>query len=69
MIILMTIVVDRWESSHCELAGWGMQEYNNTESYPDSVRAARIRVSKGPNKTCIQKVSHDVSVNMYRDQF
>ena len=27
--------------SHCEIAGWGMTEYNNTSSYPDSVRAAR----------------------------
>ena len=26
---------------HCEIAGWGMTEYNNTSSYPDSVRAAR----------------------------
>jgi hypothetical protein len=38
------IFVFRWERSHCEIAGWGMQEYNNTASYPDSVRAARIKV-------------------------
>ncbi|QQP42396.1 Uncharacterized protein FKW44_017044, partial [Caligus rogercresseyi] len=29
-------------SQHCEIHGWGMTEYNNTESYPDSIRAARI---------------------------
>ena len=29
---------------HCEIGGWGMQEYNNTASYPDSARAARIQV-------------------------
>ena len=34
----------RWSTSHCEISGWGMQEYNNTASYPDSVRAARIEV-------------------------
>ena len=38
------IFISRWERSHCEIAGWGMQEYNNTASYPDSVRAARIKV-------------------------
>ena len=35
----------RWSTSHCEISGWGMQEYNNTASYPDSVRAARIEVA------------------------
>ena len=34
----------RWEGSHCEIGGWGMQEYNNTDSYPDSARAATIKV-------------------------
>ena len=34
----------RWSTQHCEIAGWGMQEYNNTNSYPDSVRAAKITV-------------------------
>ena len=32
--------------NHCEIAGWGMTEYNNTSSYPDSVRAAREVVDK-----------------------
>ena len=32
--------------AHCEIAGWGMQEYNNSDSYPDSIRAARIRVGE-----------------------
>ena len=33
----------RWLYSDCEIVGWGMQEYNNTDSYPDSVRAASIQ--------------------------
>ena len=37
-------LVCRWSTSHCEISGWGMQEYNNTASYPDSVRAARIEL-------------------------
>jgi len=36
--------ISRWRGTHCEIAGWGMQEYNNTASYPDSVRAAKIKV-------------------------
>jgi len=35
----------RWSGEHCEISGWGMQEYNNTNSYPDSVRAAKIAVN------------------------
>ena len=38
------VILFRWSGSHCEIAGWGMQEYNNTNSYPDSVRAAVITV-------------------------
>lgn len=38
--------------NHCEIAGWGMTEYNNTSSYPDSVRGARIQVGDVPNSYC-----------------
>lgn len=37
---------------HCEIAGWGMTEYNNTGSYPDSIRAARISVGDVPEYYC-----------------
>ena len=37
---------------HCEIAGWGMTEYNNSASYPDSVRAARISVGNIPKRYC-----------------
>jgi len=37
---------------HCEIAGWGMTEYNNTNSYPDSVRAARITVGDVSDTFC-----------------
>ena len=43
---LPPIYLFRWGTSHCEISGWGMQEYNNTASYPDSIRAARIKVRK-----------------------
>jgi len=42
----------RWVSDHCEIAGWGMQEYNNTASYPDSIRAARIKVGGVSFSSC-----------------
>eukprot|EP00094_Tigriopus_californicus_P008547 TCALIF_08238-PA protein Name:"Similar to PRSS12 Neurotrypsin (Pan troglodytes)" AED:0.04 eAED:0.04 QI:81/0/0.33/0.66/0/0/3/0/330 len=38
--------------NHCEIAGWGMTEYNNTSSYPDSVRGARIQVGDVPKSYC-----------------
>ena len=41
---LILTILFRWEGSHCEIGGWGMQEYNNTDSYPDSARAATIKV-------------------------
>ena len=44
-LCLCHIPVVRWSTAHCEISGWGMQEYNNTASYPDSVRAARIEVT------------------------
>ena len=44
-LCLCDIPVGRWSTAHCEISGWGMQEYNNTASYPDSVRAARIEVT------------------------
>jgi tryptase gamma 1 len=37
---------------HCEIAGWGMTEYNNSASYPDSIRAARITVGNIPDRYC-----------------
>lgn len=37
---------------HCEIAGWGMTEYNNSNSYPDSVRAARITVGDVSDTFC-----------------
>ena len=36
----------------CEIAGWGMTEYNNSNSYPDSVRAARITVGDVSDTFC-----------------
>jgi V8-like Glu-specific endopeptidase len=36
--------LDKVRHNHCEIAGWGRQEYNNKNSYPDSIRAARITV-------------------------
>ena len=37
---------------HCEIAGWGMTEYNNSNSYPDSVRAAPITVGDVSDSFC-----------------
>lgn len=37
---------------HCEISGWGMTEYNNSNSYPDSVRAARITVGDVSDTFC-----------------
>jgi len=37
---------------HCEISGWGMTEYNNSNSYPDSVRAARITVGDVSETFC-----------------
>lgn len=42
----------RWSAQHCEISGWGMQEYNNTNSYPDSVRAAKITVKHSLTNLC-----------------
>ena len=39
----MNFLLFSWLYSDCEIVGWGMQEYNNTDSYPDSVRAASIQ--------------------------
>ena len=39
---------NRWRGAHCEISGWGMQEYNNTASYPDSTRAVKIKVRGEP---------------------
>ena len=43
--MILTDTDHRWSGEHCEISGWGMQEYNNTNSYPDSVRAAKIAVN------------------------
>ena len=45
---------------HCEIAGWGMTEYNNTGSYPDSIRAARISVGDVPDYYCNYLYRRDV---------
>jgi len=52
--------IKRWAGEHCEIAGWGMQEYNNTNSYPDSARAAKIKVSTVPVSVCNYLYSRDV---------
>ncbi|XP_023345706.1 tryptase gamma [Eurytemora carolleeae] len=52
--------IDRWANSHCEIVGWGMQEYNNTDSYPDSVRAAQITVGKVDGSDCNYLYGRDV---------
>ena len=49
-------------AQHCEIAGWGMTEYNNTGSYPDSIRAARITVGDVPAAYCDYLYQRDVSV-------
>jgi len=53
--------LSKWRNRHCEIAGWGMMEYNNTRSYPDSVRAARIRVNKVSHRKCDSLYGRDVS--------
>ena len=40
------------KSHHCEIAGWGRQEYNNSATYPDSIRAARIHVGNVSQPFC-----------------
>jgi len=52
--------LSRWSTSHCEISGWGMQEYNNTASYPDSIRAARIQVGEVKSATCNYLYGRDV---------
>lgn len=44
--------LSQWKYGHCEIAGWGMQEYNNTSSYPSSIRAARIKVGSVSGGKC-----------------
>jgi len=53
--------LNRWRYSHCEIVGWGMQEYNNTESYPDSVRAATIKVGNVASSNCDYLYGRDVA--------
>ena len=43
--------------NHCEIAGWGMTEYNNTSSYPDSVRAAREVTIKRERKRILAVIN------------
>lgn len=52
--------IDSWTFDHCEIAGWGMQEYNNSDSYPDSVRAARIKVGTVDESDCDYLYGRDV---------
>jgi len=52
--------IKRWEDMHCEIGGWGMQEYNNTASYPDSARAARIQVNSVSGVVCDYLYGRDV---------
>ena len=42
----------RWYGEYCEIAGWGMQAYNNTDSYPDSIRAAQIKLGLVESTYC-----------------
>ena len=44
--------INKLKTQHCEIAGWGMTEYNNSASYPDSIRAAKITVGNIPNRYC-----------------
>jgi len=44
--------LNKFTGLHCEIAGWGMTEYNNSNSYPDSVRAARITVGDVSDSFC-----------------
>jgi len=52
--------LSRWRGGHCEIAGWGMQEYNNTASYPDSIRAAKIKVGNVNSGVCNYLYGRDV---------
>jgi len=49
-----------FRGSHCEIAGWGMQEYNNTSSYPTSIRAAKIKVGTVRTNKCNSLYGRDV---------
>ena len=44
--------INKLKTRHCEIAGWGMTEYNNSASYPDSIRAAQITVGNIPSRYC-----------------
>jgi len=57
---LPNLKIKRWSAEHCEIAGWGMQEYNNTNSYPDSVRAAKIAVNTVAGNVCDYLYGRDV---------
>jgi len=49
-----------YRRGHCEISGWGMMEYNNTASYPDSVRAAAIQVGAVTASRCNRLYGRDV---------
>lgn len=53
--------INRLRRRHCEIAGWGMTEYNNTSSYPDAVRAAKITVGNVADNYCDYLYKRDVS--------
>jgi len=52
--------INIWRYSHCEIVGWGMQEYNNSDSYPDSVRGAQIKVGMVDWSDCDYLYNRDV---------
>jgi len=52
--------VSTFRGNHCEIAGWGMQEYNNTSSYPTSIRAAKIKVGSVRTSKCNSLYGRDV---------
>jgi len=54
------IKISRWRGAHCEISGWGMQEYNNTASYPDSTRAVKIKVGNVNSGVCNYLYGRDV---------
>jgi len=54
-------VTSTFRGNHCEIAGWGMQEYNNTSSYPTSIRAAKIKVGTVRNSKCNSLYGRDVA--------
>jgi len=57
--------VSTFRGNHCEIAGWGMQEYNNTSSYPTSIRAAKIKVFSAMITSVVTKIVLKLSIPLY----